>query len=739
MNRDIDKYLNYAKKCFKEDPPPCSCNCPFKLDVRSFTGKIARGNFNSAYREYRNAVVFPEIVSKICEAPCEAACVRVENDGAAVSLLKLEAACLEFSNDRKSIRYDLPRKNERIAVIGAGPSGLACAQKLASRMFHVTVIFAEAEWGGGLAFSKARDVYKDEIEAALKGLPVEFRPMTVVREIEPLFDEGFRAVYIATGKGGETFGYLDTLDPNSLGSGTAGVFIGGEVLGAPAAEAIEHGSRASRSIEKFLQTGAMDGIPETYASWPVNEYYYRPIPPAPPEDAESKEGAVSEAERCADCECSACIDICPMLKSAKRTPKKITADVTTTINKIEQQTRRIANRLINACNLCGLCKEVCPAEVDLGECMREARKALFEQNGMPEVFHDYYIRDLEHALSEESYFEKDGGKYLFFPGCQTGASFPEYVLKPYEAMLKAYPDTGVLVTCCGVPAEWAGDEKRADELLERIHLVWEKSGRPTMVCSCLTCRNKISEKLPEIPVISFFEWMGSVSCETLDEKELYIFDPCAAVHDDGAGAAVRNLLLENGQSFSDGEYRKCCGFGGHIFASNPELYNEIVLDRVSESDRPYLVYCSNCRDAFAAQGKQCRHVFDVIFGTGNGNRAAPEIADRRRNRRIVKRRLAELFGGENTDEDKTELLPKLMISDELAAKMERELLSAEDVRNIIRNAESTKMKLYDKEDQTYIAHGSVGVYTCWVIYKEYGAGFRVSDVYTHRLRATEEL
>ncbi|MCL1896291.1 MAG: hypothetical protein FWG03_07085, partial [Clostridiales bacterium] len=76
MNQGLEIYNDYTKKCFKEDPPPCRCLCPFKLDVRSFTGKIARGKFDSAYREYRNAVLFPEIVSRICTAPCEAVCVR---------------------------------------------------------------------------------------------------------------------------------------------------------------------------------------------------------------------------------------------------------------------------------------------------------------------------------------------------------------------------------------------------------------------------------------------------------------------------------------------------------------------------------------------------------------------------------------------------------------------------------------------------------------------------------------
>ena len=737
MDRDIEKYNNYIKKCFKEDPPPCRCVCPFKLDVRSFTGKISRGNFDSAYREYRNAVVFPKIVSRICTAPCGPVCVREKNGEAAVSIPGLEAACIEFSTDRKNIRYDLPRKKNSIAVIGAGPSGLACALKLASRSFPVTIIFGETEWGGCLSQTSASGVYRGEIESAFKGLSFELRANTIIREIEPLFEEGFSAVYIATGKGGETFGAAVSVDPDSLGSNMKGVFIGGEVLGASAVEAIEHGTRASRSIEKFLQTGAMDGIPETYENWPVNDQYYRSIPEYASVDVNNKESAVAEAERCSACECSACIEVCPMLKSTKRTPKKIAADVTTTINKIEQQTRRIANRLINACNLCGLCAEVCPADVDMGGCLLEARKELFKQGGMPQVFHDYYNRDLDHALSDESYFEYCKGKYLFFPGCQTGASCPEYVLKPYSAMLENEKDTGILVTCCGAPAEWAGDEKRSDELLKEIKDVWEKSGRPTFVCSCMTCRNRILEKLPEIPVITYFEWIDSIGIHESTKysaKELYVFDPCASRYADEACTAVRNLLYKGGLTFGSGVMTECCGYGGHIYASNPDLYDEIVESRVSESELPYLVYCSNCRDAFAAQGKQCLHIFDVLFETDDGMRRAPRIDERRQNRRTVKRKLELLLNKKTYDAEQTNTISKLIISDEIALKMERELLSEKDVMNIIGNAENTNIKLYDAESGHYIAHGSIGVYTCWVIYDEK----QIVNIYTHRLRAEEE-
>jgi len=764
MDDELEKYNEYLRKCFKEDPPPCRCLCPFKLDARSFAGKLARGNFDSAYREYRNTVIFPEIVSRVCEAPCEAACVRYRNGEQAVSLKGLEAACLAFSRDRKTVRYDLPVKPDRIAVVGGGPSGLACALKLAARNFPVTMFFAGAETGGALAGSSAADVYRAEIDAELFGLPIEYRPNTRVNDIAPLFDEGFRAVYIATGRGGETFGALEGFNPDSLGSGMPGVFIGGEALGVSAVQAIEHGSRASRSIEKFLQTGAMDGMPETYGKWPVNELYYREIPKSPPAGTGEKEGAASEAGRCAACECSACIDVCPMLEEARRTPKKLASDVSVTINKIEQQTRRIANRLINACNICGLCKEVCPAGVDIGECMKEARKALFKQGGLPPAFHDYYLRDMAQAISDDAYFEylpESAKGYLFFPGCQTGASSPEYVLRPFEALREKAPDAGILVSCCGAPAAWAGDEALAEESMAVIRRVWESAGRPTLVCSCLSCRNRLSESAPDIPAITYFEWMyhagvapqGAENGIAGPDGPLYVFDPCAARYDDEAESSVRGLLESAGASFQagamSGKLAECCGFGGHIFASNPGLYDRIARERVSESELPYVAYCSNCRDAFAAQGKSCLHIFDLMFGIGNADRPAPGIAKRRENRRILKNRLSGIYGTPALDEipaiqnEGPNTGSRLIIPAGLERKIERELLSTDELQMIVRAAEDGCEKLRDAETGRFIAHGRVGESTCWVVYEKVDDGsergaLRLVNLYTHRLRAVEE-
>jgi NADPH-dependent glutamate synthase beta subunit-like oxidoreductase len=135
--------------CMQDDPPPCAAACPFGLDVRAFIAHLKRGAFGPAYRMYRDATAFPGIVGRLCPHPCERGCVFAEKNGA-VSLSALERATVAHAPNPKPNRYNLPKKTQRVAIVGAGPSGLACALRLASKKYQVTVFDRAARCGGSL-------------------------------------------------------------------------------------------------------------------------------------------------------------------------------------------------------------------------------------------------------------------------------------------------------------------------------------------------------------------------------------------------------------------------------------------------------------------------------------------------------------------------------------------------------------------------------------------------------------
>ena len=135
--QDFEKTL--ADQCYQNEPPFCSANCPFHLDVKELVKKWQKGRFNAAYRTYQNTVGFPGIVAALCPHPCEDACLRCRiqqpGDGA-VSLHRLEQAMMALASRKKPNAYNMPLKDKKIAVVGAGISGLALTLFLCNKKYY---------------------------------------------------------------------------------------------------------------------------------------------------------------------------------------------------------------------------------------------------------------------------------------------------------------------------------------------------------------------------------------------------------------------------------------------------------------------------------------------------------------------------------------------------------------------------------------------------------------------------
>lgn len=132
----------------------------------------------------------------------------------------------------------------------------------------------------------------------------------------------------------------------------------------------------------------------------------------------SIEEAVEESRRCLLCGCSMCVEGCVMLNKYKKFPEKVIDDINATLNVMEGYTVRIASRQINSCNLCGSCVPKCPSGFDFESLFLESRRQMYKSGDIPPAYHDFWIRDMEHALSECSYtvlMENSYCEYLFFP------------------------------------------------------------------------------------------------------------------------------------------------------------------------------------------------------------------------------------------------------------------------------------------------------------------------------------
>lgn len=129
------------QNCVEGALPPCSCACPANLKVRDFTRKMRNGNFNGAYRTLQDGLVFLEIAVSVCDHGCSGSC---KED---IDIPALERACLAHATSRKPNVYNIPRKDKRIAVVGAGFAGLVCARRFGSERWGVTLFERQGDVG----------------------------------------------------------------------------------------------------------------------------------------------------------------------------------------------------------------------------------------------------------------------------------------------------------------------------------------------------------------------------------------------------------------------------------------------------------------------------------------------------------------------------------------------------------------------------------------------------------------
>jgi glutamate synthase (NADPH/NADH) small chain len=147
-----ERVLNQqAARCMDCGIPFChSSGCPVKNRIPEFNDLVFRGQWREAAANLHSTNNFPEITGRVCPAPCEAACTLAINDDA-VNIKQIESQIAERAFDEGWVRPIRARQKtgKRVAIVGSGPAGLACAQQLA-RVGHEAVVFEKNDRLGGL-------------------------------------------------------------------------------------------------------------------------------------------------------------------------------------------------------------------------------------------------------------------------------------------------------------------------------------------------------------------------------------------------------------------------------------------------------------------------------------------------------------------------------------------------------------------------------------------------------------
>ncbi len=757
-------------RCIQENAPGCTAGCPVHVDVRGIVNAVRKGDWAAGAAVFAKTVPFPGIIARICDQPCRQGCKRGEiGDPVAVSALEL--ACVAGSDKPAPRVAALPAKDRRVAVAGAGLSGLTAALELARKGYRVVVFEAGDRPGGSILGIPASRLPRQAIEddlAIFGQLPVEFRFGAAVggpgMSLGALA-ESFDAVFVGVGSAEALCGLgaergadgNAAIEPATLATGHPKIFAGGSLRRnrdsrSPVAS-IADGRIAAVSIDRLLQGASLSAGREKEGPYATSLYTNiagieprAAVAAANPAAGYSAEEARLEAERCLLCECRECVKACEYLAHYGSYPRRYVREVYNNLSIV--MGIHHANKMINTCALCGQCAALCPNSLDMGEVCLEARRLMVERGKMPPSVHDFALRDMAFSTGEAFALSRHqpgygSSRFVFFPGCQQAASSPQPVRKMYEFLCgRLEGGVGLMLGCCGAPANWAGREELFRETLLATEKNWEDLGRPTVITACPTCYSMFHHNLPGVPVETLWTLLDRTGLPEgpagLQAQKLAVHDSCTTRHEASLHRCVRNILSRLGHEAEELPHTRettvCCGYGGLMLFADREVARKVVARRIGESPTDYLTYCAMCRDNFASQGKRAVYLLDLLFAAGGDDpaaRPAPGYSDRRENRARLKRALRRDLWGETVTEPESGV--ELIIPADVRSVLEDRMILDGDVAQVIVHAETTGDKFEDTASGRFLACHRPSAVTYWVEYSPADGGFLVHNAYSHRI------
>jgi glutamate synthase (NADPH) small chain len=203
--------IEEAKRCLQCRHRPCVAGCPVLIDIPGFIALVAQGKFAEAYDVITKTNNLPGVCGRVCpqESQCEMVCIRAKK-GEPVAIGRLERFVADWTMKNRPQKPEQAetKKNRKVAVIGSGPAGLACAGDLAKMGYDVTIFEAFHVPGGVLMygipeFRLPKTLVQEEIDQLCE-MGVTIKTNHVIGKLFTLNDlgqKGYEAIFIGSGAG----------------------------------------------------------------------------------------------------------------------------------------------------------------------------------------------------------------------------------------------------------------------------------------------------------------------------------------------------------------------------------------------------------------------------------------------------------------------------------------------------------------------------------------------------------
>ena len=346
------------------------------------------------------------------------------------------------------------------------------------------------------------------------------------------------------------------------------------------------------------------------------------------------EQALEEAPRCRQCECKLCMKECIMLNDYTECPK--------TLFKKYLETGEIDRKIAYSCNECSQCTLKCPKSFDLRENFRALKEEYAAENaGIVPVAalqpseatqvkecHEDYCTTLKGAEKAVDAPKKKKTKYVFVPGCTVPAYSPKAVECVVRHLKECLGDenVGAMLQCCGKVSAFMGETQKFQERNKIAIDKLDEMGCEVIITVCPSCFKIFKATARNQRVISYWDLMHDLigipeSAKGIgvgSDVTFNIHDSCVTRDEPTHHRSVRWVLDQMGYKWEEIEHSgcntRCCGVGGMVCSSDPELYKRVYTRRKGDFNQDHIIsYCGSCRGTFETADLDSLHILDLLF------------------------------------------------------------------------------------------------------------------------------